>query len=577
MKALGRSLPKATADKFRLLLDGQYRSSRDAVLSGKRNASVAEVAKVRRHVDSLSGAGRWTFNAERGMEPLMWLAANFKHGVGLLKGKAFRPEPWETFDLMDIFGWEDRESGVRRYTQAYWQIPRKNGKSTIGGGVADYMAFGDGYPGAHVAIAANSLEQAGEPFKRAEQGLVLARHPGIESFNSRTYKTIKWGGCQVDALTAVPRDGKLLHAVLLDEFHEAKDTGLLDSFLSGMIADPESLTLIITTSGPYIAGPCHQEYEKCLKIVSGGIQAERYWVGIYEAEKDDDPGDEAVWSKANPNLGVRGSVDLDALRDRYDKSKNSSSELNVFRTKNLNMWVYSLTRWANMVKWTELCCEPIGFADGERCYGGIDLAGNSDFAALTLDFPPNDGTAVHRQKYMFWVPTENVEKIQRQCSIPLEQWIVDGYVIATPGPVIDYAYIAEYLEVIRTQYQLVLIAGDRYRLIDLARVCPSWFSEITYEFSQAKQSMSPTTLQFERAYLTGLIASGGNPVMSWMMSCAEAYTDSNANVKLVKPKTNRSAARIDGVIASIMAYDASVTQEPAGITMEDLANAISFF
>ena len=178
---------------------------------------------------------------------------------------------------------------------------------------------------------------------------------------------------------------------------------------------------------------------------------------------------------------------------------------------------------------------------------------------------------------MFFVPLENVAKIQYQCSIPLEQWIADGYVIATPGPVIDYAYISEYLNSVREKYELAKIAGDRYRLIDLARYCPEWFQEITFEFSQGKMTMSPSTQQFERYYLLGNVSSGGNPVMSWMMSCVDSHTDSNANVKLIKPQHDRSAARIDGVIAAIMALDTAITQKPEGITKTDLATMISFF
>jgi phage terminase large subunit-like protein len=466
---------------------------------------------------------------------------------------------------------------VRRFNQAYWQIPRKNGKSTIAGAIIDYLAFGDDYPGAICAVASNSLEQAGETFTRAEQGLTLGNLPGIEAYNSRTYKTIKWGDCRVDALTGVPRDGKLLHGAILDEFHEAKDTGMLNSFLTGNIADPESLTLIITTAGTYLQGPCHQEYEKCIKIVHQAIKTDRYWVAIYEPDPGDQPGNPVTWEKANPNLGVKGSVDLEMLRDRYEKSQHSASDLTVFKTKNLNMWVHSTTKWANMEKWIQGCSGSADVEPGARCYAGIDLSSTSDFTAIALDFPPVEKEGLHKQQYMFFVPAENVPKIQRQCSIPLEQWIADGQVIATPGPVIDYSYIAEYLEGIRSQYELQLIAGDRFRLIDLARYCPPWFEEITFEFSQGKMTMSPSTQQFERFYLLGKIRSGSNPVMTWMMSCVDAHTDSNANVKLIKPQHDRSASRIDGVIASIMALDTAITQEPEGISMDELTNMISFF
>jgi phage terminase large subunit-like protein len=573
---IGRTLSPTTKTKLSELFIQQYQEYCDMVLSGKRLVSGVERAKVRRHQARLKQTtGRWVFDMEKALKPLLWIAANYKFPLGEKRGKAFKAESWEIFDIMDLFGFVDRETGRRCYVRGYWQIPRKNGKSTLAGAIADYMAFGDNYPSAVSVIAANSLEQADDCFSRADEGLKLAKHKGYESYNSKTYKIIKWGECQVKALTAAPKDGKLIHCAILDEYHEAKDTGMLDSFLSGNVSDPESMALIITTAGTNIHGPCHQEYEKCKKIAYGDIENDRYWVGIYEAEKNDKPSERNTWIKANPNWGI--SIYPDMIEGRYKDSKDSASDLATFKTKNLNMWVYSLVKWANMEKWNDFCCSPVNIVEGAPCYGGIDLSSNSDFTAFVADFPPINGSSQHQQLYMFWVPEENVIKIQRQCSIPLEQWIQDGYVIATPGPVVDYVMVGQWLTEFREKYEVNLIAGDRHRLIDLARVTPSWFEEITFEFSQGKMTMSPSTQFFERQYLLGNIQSGGNPVMKWMMSSADSWTDSNGNVKLIKPKVDRSAARIDGVIAAIMAHDTAINNAKTGLTLDDLASAAVFF
>ena len=574
---IGRTLSPAIRGKLSDLFSQQYQAYCDSVQKGGRVASEAEKAKVRRHLEGVADKNsRWIFDIQKALKPLLWMAANYKFPLGEKRGKAFKPEAWEVFDVMDLFGFVDRETGRRKYIRAYWQIPRKNGKSTMAAAVAAYMTFGEGYPSAVGVIAANSLEQADDCFSRADDGLKLAKHKGYESYNSKTYKIIRWGECQLKAITAAPKDGKLIHISILDEFHEAIDSKMLDSFLTGNVSDPESLNMIITTAGTNLYGPCHQEYEKCSKIVRGALVNDRYWVSIYEPDKGNLPGAKSTWIKANPNYGV--SVDEDMLKARYDDSKDSSTELATFKTKNLNMWVHSRTKWANMDKWNDFCCTPVDEPiHGSRCYGGIDLSSVSDFTAFTADFPPIDGTGQHRQLYMFWIPEENVVKIQRQCSIPLEQWIADGYVIATPGPVVDYEMIAIWLSDFRAKYELTLIAGDKYRLVDLARVAPPWFSEITFEFSQGRMAMSPSTQQFERQYLLGNIQSGGNPVMKWMMSCADSWANSDGLVKLIKPKVDRSAARIDGVISSIMAHDTAMTNVPPGLSLDDLKSAVAFF
>jgi phage terminase large subunit-like protein len=261
------------------------------------------------------------------------------------------------------------------------------------------------------------------------------------------------------------------------------------------------------------------------------------------------------------------------MQARYEDASMTAHGLNNFKTKNLNMWVYSLAKWANMAKWKELCNDPFIPVDRDTCYAGLDLATVSDFAAMAIDFPGD----AHKQIYQFWVPEDRVNELATQCSIPLHDWVADGYVTATPGPVIDYSYIASYIEELRNRFDLHLIAADRWRLNELARYMPDWFTEMTFEFSQAMKSMSPSIGQFERFYLTGKLNAGGNPVMTWMMSCAEARSDSNGNIKLVKRDRRTSGARIDGVIAAIMALDTAVTQHASGLTEADLTTMINFF
>jgi phage terminase large subunit-like protein len=576
-KTLGRTLSVSTAEKVTRSLVSKYNAYCDAVLDGSKVCGRFERLKVERQQADLKHPGRWRFDVQEAVRPLLWMTANVKFPSGSKRGKTFNPEPWQIFDIMTMFGWTDRISGDRRFIQVYKQIPRKNGKSTEAGWIADYLAFGDGYPAASVVIAANSLEQAGECFTRAEQALSLGEPSApedFESFNSKTYKIIKWGDCEVKAISATPRDGKMPHGSILDEYHEAKDRAMLDSLLTGNVSDANAMVIIVTTAGSDVFGPCKQEYEQCVKILEG-VPGDRYYVAIYQPDTDDAIESPVTWQKANPNWGVQGGVSPDILGALYENAKASASALNSFKTKNLNIWVYSLVSWANMDAWNSLCCDPIDVESlkGKVCYAGLDLAGNNDFAAATLDFPGE----IHKQLYQFFVPGDRVLDIQKQCSIPLEQWIQDGYVVATPGPIIDYQVISDYLDEVRELYDLRLIAGDKWRLVDLARTASAWFTDLTFEFSQAKQSMSPTTLQFERLYLTGKVNSGGNPVMRWMMSCAEAYTDSNSNVKLVKPKVSKSAKRIDGVIAAIMALDTAITQEPVGITMSDIASIVSFY
>ena len=69
--------------------------------------------------------------------------------------------------------------------------------------------------------------------------------------------------------------------------------------------------------------------------------------------------------------------------------------------------------------------------------------------------------------------------------------------------------------------------------------------------------MSEPTKALEAAVLERRLLHQGNPVLRWMASNAVEYRDANDNVKLLK---HRSAGRIDGIVALIMAISRATLQ-----------------
>lgn len=541
----------------------QYKAYRDSVLGGSRVASKMEIQKVRRQENDLQRTDfKWHFDVNVAVKPLIWIAANLVFPSGApFKGTPLKFSPWQVWDIMVIFGWVD-DKGNRRFSDVYETVARKNGKSTWAAAILCYLAFATGEAnGSPCYIAATSLDQASECFERAEKS--LANLPAKVQ-NSKNNKMITWGDGRIQALSAEPKDGKLPHGCIIDEYHQFKSNDLVNSLVTGNVSDLNALTLRVTTAGTLLNGVCKQEYDKCLKILEGSIEIDNYFVAIYSLDEDDSKDDPTLWPKGNPNLDV--SVSSQLMMGRYNYSKLSQSDMNTFITKNLNVWVDSLKRWANMAIWNEQCCFPFDVDELRKktCYGGLDLAHNNDFAAFCLDFPDTE-TDRHYQLYWYFIPEDRAVELERQLRIPLVQWVSEGRIIATPGPVIDYDYIANVIEHCTKEYDLQLIAADRWHLNILDQHMPEWFGELTVEFSQGWRQMASSVSAFERAYLTGLIQSNGNPVERWMMSCAATKVDVNGNVRIDKPDVTRSQNRIDGVIAAIMAYDTAATQQGEGL------------
>ena len=571
-----RKISPQMRQKLHLFFIDQYKQYRDDVLHGRRKAGFLERQMVQRQEDDLKNPPEgWSFAWIQATRPLIWFAANLKFPSGERKGEPLKLSPWQCWIVMVIFGWINGR-GYRRFIDAYVEIARKNGKSSWAAAILLYLAFASGERNGNPCyIAATTLDQAQECFDRAKDELPPGA--GMNITNSKYNKTIYDEDGRIQAVTASPKDGKLPHGTIIDEYHQHKDNELVNSFTSGNVSDPNTLTMRITTAGTDLNGVCKEEHDKGERVLRGELQIDRYFFCIYTIDEGDDEADPEVWTKANPNLGI--SVDTALLQGRYDYSKSSASDMVVFRTKNLNVWCHSLSRWANMEIWTQKCTSLAhGWQeldlqlDGHISYGGLDLSSNSDFTAFTLDFPIEDGR--HVQRTHCWLAEDMKDTIARQCRIPLDRWIQAGWVTATPGAVIDYEYVREYLTDAYTRFQLEYIACDRWKIEELVRLMPPWFTDVAYEFSQGLKTMSPSIQQYERAYLDGKIFAEDNECVTWMMSCAETWQDSTGNVKLVKPK-RRTEARIDGVISSVMALDCAVKHdgEPVG----DVSDLITFF
>src|SRR5262245_46902111 len=75
-------------------------------------------------------------------------------------GRYFQPTPCQLFRLGSVFAWRHLETGLRRFTTAYNEVPRKNGKTFEASIVAIYCTFFEGEAGAEGYCIATKRQQA---------------------------------------------------------------------------------------------------------------------------------------------------------------------------------------------------------------------------------------------------------------------------------------------------------------------------------------------------------------------------------------------------------------------------------
>lgn len=487
-----------------------------------------------------------------------WIEKFCKHTEGELYGQSFILADWQKDDIIKpVFGLKNKITGKRKIRRIYIEIPKKNGKTTLGAALALYMISADGEPGAEAYGAAADKFQASIMFKTAKTMIELS--PALEKrftsyTNSITYDNGR-GRCFYQVLS---REGKTkhgfnAHSVLFDELHTQPDTNLYDTLKGAGAARSQPLFWMFTTSGDKQESICWEMHEYTKKVNSGIIEDESFHGVIYTVDKDEPIDDPKTWAIANPNYPISPTHEF--LRQESNEVKNRPSYENSFRRLHLNQWVSTYNAWVSDTIWQQNT-HGISLEDLKEmpCIASLDLASISDITALNLLFNIDEKKVLLS---FFWVPESAViERVSKGHHF-YSAWVKSGHLKVTEGNVTDYDAIRNDLNALREQYEIRLVGYDDWNSSQLIINLTNDGFECQ-KVSQAISNISPASKQFERDLKSKNIEHFNNPVLRWMMNNVHIYMDPNGNIKPVK---NKSLDKIDGIIAAIMGYSEYMKDE----------------
>ena len=518
----------------------------------------------------------WVFDVDRAARPCEFieLLPHIK-GKWAREGRTITLEPWQCFIITTVFGWVHRDTGLRRFLEAYEEEARKNAKSTKGSGVFLFMLTADGEHGAECYTAATTRDQARIVFDDAKA--MAERSPGLRTHlglaimqHSLTVVHTASKGAPL-AAEGSTLDGPNVHFAVIDELHAHKTRAVYDVIDTARGAREQSLLWTITTAGSDRSGICYERRTHVTKILEGVIRDDRVFGIIYTIDDGDDPFDPTCWPKANPNFGI--SVLPDEMAAQARKAEAMPSALNNFLTKRLNVWVSGESPWMDMRAW-DRCAEPslrqLGeFAGkGLRAWIGLDLAQKKDFAALCIVWEsewlregpdgahvPVRGWNVCTRLYL------NELAIQESGNAHLTGWARQGYVQVTDGDITDFDVVAEDLRTLCRNFDVQEIAFDPALSMYFAGKLIEEGLPLV-EISQRALFFTPPLIQVENLVLEKKLAHDGNPVMTWMVS--------NLVVKVSKfnelraPTKERPENKIDGPMAMLMALGRALAVDAGG-------------
>lgn len=482
-----------------------------------------------------------------------------KHSKGELAGQPIHLELWQCFRIGSVFGWVHKETGLRRFFEAYHQVPRKNGKSTEAAGVGVELLTIDGEQGAEVYSAATKKDQARIIFDEAKRMVNASSHIKRHINIYQTNMSMPMSNSKFEPLSsdANSLDGLNIHGGIIDELHAHKTRDVYDVLVTATGARKQPLIWIVTTAGFNTNGICYEKYEYSVKVLKGVIEDDRFFCYIAQADENDDPFDENTWIKANPNIGV--SCSLEDLRTKAKQAKEIPAALTNFMVKHLNMWVNAETAWMNMQKYKE--CEEansdfdISQLEGERCFCGVDLSATTDITSVNLEFPLHDG------RYAWinhcFLPEDGILEKERRDKVPYTAWAREGYITLTPGPTIDYEWIQSYIMEMSKKYQIQEIDYDPWNSTQFANNLMNEGFECV-EIRQGFKTLSEPIKDVEKLILEKRLITFNNPVLRFAISNAVPSLDPAGNIKLDKSKASK---RIDPIIAGVTSHVRAMLHE----------------
>lgn len=520
------------------------------VISGKIDACLFVKQACQRHIDDLKKSAeksyRWTFDKDKA-ERVCEFIGLMVHVKGKWAGEFIKLEPWQCFIECSIFGWVDKKTKLRRFTEAVLFVPRKNGKSVIGAGTGNYMLLADNEAGPEIYAGATTERQAWEVFRPAK--LMLQKSPGfkeafgVEIFAKSVFHADSAG--RFEPVIGKGKDGGSPHCSLIDEYHEHDTSSLYDSMVTGMGARDQPLIFTITTAGTNKAGPCGIYYDQIVKILAGTIENDRVFGIIYTIDKNDDWADVKNWRKANPNFGV--SVNEEYLLHQLETAKQNPSKQNIIRCKHLNQWLTVDTAWMDMLK-LEKCKDisliPESFKH-KKCILAVDLASKIDIAAVSILFYSDDDEELYAFG-RYYSPRATVDKPGNQ---HYQTYEIEERLTVTPGEIIDFSIIEEDLRDLCRCFDVQAIAYDPFQATYLATNLSA--EGITMvEVRATVQNFSEPMKQLEASIYSGQFHYDACPILTWMFANVVGHYDKKENIY---PNKTRNENKIDGVVALIMA------------------------
>lgn len=492
------------------------------------------------------------FDVKKATKPIRFIETFCKHSKGEWAGKPVTLELFQKAYISALFGFIDERTGYRRYTESFFMVARKNGKSTMLAGIALYLLIADQEPGAELYTVATKKDQAAlifsEVLHMVQQSPYLREH--LQKRKSDLYFPAAMALMKPLGKNSDTLDGLNAHGVIIDELHGVKDRNLYEVMKQSQSARRQPLLIMITTAGTVRECIFDDIYSYAENVLNGTYTDERFLPVVYELDKRSEYKHEKNWVKANPGLGTIKK--LDDLRAKVARAQQSAADLNGVLVKDFNLRGTRSTAWLSFDDIYNPATFNITDLRGAYAIGGADLSITTDLTAATLLMYDPEAEK-YLVKQMYWIPEDNVEERIQRDKIPYDLWHEQGLIRFCRGNTINYSDVtAWFLEMVHVHgITPAWIYYDSYS----ARYWVEEMESKGFRMVRCIQGAKTLSLPMQRMgadLQAKKIIYNDNPILKWCLTNTGVQTDRNGNIVPVKSQSAKQ--RIDGAASLLDAY-----------------------
>lgn len=497
---------------------------------------------------------------------IMGFQSFFKFADGINAGKEMRLAEFQEWILGNLFCWVHKKERYVRFSRAYIQVSRKQGKSFICGMIMLIKALLEEF--GQLTCVATKKDQAEIVIKEVKKLLDKAIPDVKKRFDVYGKAKISKIMCNLTQSEIYPLssdadtlDGLGLDVAIVDEWGVHPSYDLYEVCRSSQTYKVNAQIIAITTAYPNInTSPAYKERCQLIDAYEGKTPVDdRYFAAIYELDKDDDYTVKSNWGKSNP-LFVQFPSIMKKLENEFENALRDPEKLQLFLTKNLNIWLSSdaLISYLDYEEWRSRQVDTIDF-EGREVVVGIDMSKSTDLCGVSIVAKGEEGFLVKSKAFL---PSEIINLKEISDKMPYTAYAQNekGWLSATEGKFVNQGDVEEYVRSIEETFncRIKAIAFDSWGALGLMSSLSNDYDVVDVKMTY--KNFSPPIKRFRELVYEGRVEHEYNPLLNFCVSNAITKSDLQENILLDK---KRSPKRIDLLVATIIAFSEFFNEENA--------------